>query len=93
MAMIPEAPLQKRTIALQSFQVGLCPVFCPHIAAIHGLEESDITHFPVLELIEDDTLSDRLKHGAIPVEESLKLALQIAEALEAAATIGSNLSC
>jgi len=56
----------------------------PNIAAIHGLEESDGTHFLVLELIEGDTLADRIKRGAIPVEESLKLALQIAEALEAA---------
>jgi serine/threonine protein kinase len=56
----------------------------PNIAAIHGLEESDGTHFLVLELIEGDTLADRIKVGAIPVEESLKLAFQIAEALEAA---------
>jgi Tol biopolymer transport system component len=56
----------------------------PNIAAIHGLEESDGTHFLVLELIEGDTLADRLKRGAIPVEDALKLALQIAEALEAA---------
>jgi serine/threonine protein kinase len=56
----------------------------PNIAAIHGLEESEGTHFLVLELIEGDTLADRLKRGAIPVEEALKLALQIAEALEAA---------
>jgi serine/threonine-protein kinase len=56
----------------------------PNIAAIHGLKEADGTHFLVLELIEGDTLADRLKRGAIPVEESLKLALQIAEALEAA---------
>jgi serine/threonine protein kinase len=56
----------------------------PNIAAIHGLEESDGVHFLVLELIEGDTLADRLKHGAVPVEESLKLTLQIAEALEAA---------
>jgi serine/threonine-protein kinase len=55
-----------------------------NIASIYGLEESDGTHFLVLELIEGDTLADRLKRGAIPVEESLKLALQIAEALEAA---------
>jgi serine/threonine protein kinase len=47
----------------------------PNIAAIHGLEESDGTHFLVLELIEGDTLADRLKHGTIPVEEALKLAL------------------
>jgi serine/threonine protein kinase/Tol biopolymer transport system component len=56
----------------------------PNIASIYGLEESDGTHFLVLELIEGDTLADRLKHGAIPVEEALPLALQIAEALEAA---------
>jgi len=56
----------------------------PNIAAIHGLEEADGTHFLVLELIEGDTLADRIKGEAIPVEESLKLALQITEALEAA---------
>ena len=56
----------------------------PNIAAIHGFEEDNGTHFLVLELVEGDTLGDRLKRGAIPVEESLKLALQIAEALEAA---------
>ena len=56
----------------------------PNIAAIYGLEESNGTRFLVLELVEGDTLADRLRHGAIPVEESLKLALQIAEALDAA---------
>ena len=56
----------------------------PNIATIHGLEEDSGTRFLVLELVEGDTLADRLKRGAIPVEESLKLALQIAEALEAA---------
>jgi serine/threonine protein kinase len=56
----------------------------PNIAAIHGLEESDETHFLVLELVEGDTLADRLKREVIPVEEALKLALQIVEALEAA---------
>ena len=40
--------------------------------------------FLVLELVEGDTLADRLKRGPIPVEETLKLALQLAEALEAA---------
>ena len=56
----------------------------PNIAAIHGFEEDNGTHFLVLELVEGDTLADRLKRGAIQVEESLKLALQVAEALEAA---------
>ena len=56
----------------------------PNIASIYGLEESDGTQFLVMELIEGQTLADRIKTGPIPVEETLKLALQIAEALEAA---------
>src|SRR5512145_3577375 len=56
----------------------------PNIAAIYGLEESGGTNFLVLELVEGVTLADSIKSGPIPVEESLKLALQIAEALEAA---------
>jgi len=56
----------------------------PNIAAIHGLEEVDGTNFLVMELVEGNTLDERIKSGSIPVEETLKLALQIAEALEAA---------
>jgi serine/threonine protein kinase len=56
----------------------------PNIASIFGFEEDGGTHFLVMELVEGDTLADRVGRGAIPVEESLKLALQIAEALEAA---------
>ena len=56
----------------------------PNIAAIYGLEESGGASFLVLELVAGDTLADRIKRGPIPVEESLKLALQISEALEAA---------
>ena len=56
----------------------------PNIAAIHGFEEDNQTHFLVMELVEGDTLADRVGRGAIPVEESLKLALQIADALKAA---------
>jgi eukaryotic-like serine/threonine-protein kinase len=56
----------------------------PNIAAIYGLEESEETNFLVLELVEGDTLADQIKAGPIHVEEALKLALQIAEALEAA---------
>ncbi len=55
----------------------------PNIAAIHGFEEDYGTHFLVLELVEGDTLADQLKRGAILVEQFLKLALQIAETLEA----------
>ena len=56
----------------------------PNIAAIYGLEESDGTNFLVMELVEGQTLDERIRSGSIPVEEALKLALQIAEALEAA---------
>ncbi len=56
----------------------------PSIAAIYGLEESGGINFLVLELVDGGTMADRIKAGPIPVEESLKLALQIAEALEAA---------
>jgi eukaryotic-like serine/threonine-protein kinase len=54
----------------------------PNIAAIHGLEESGGKNFLVLELVEGETLREQLNRGPIPIEESLKLALQIAEALE-----------
>jgi serine/threonine protein kinase len=56
----------------------------PNIAAIYGLEESGGTNFLVMELVEGNTLDERIKAGPIPMEEALKLALQIAEALEAA---------
>ena len=55
-----------------------------YIGTIHGLEEDEGTHFLVLELVEGDTLADRVKSGPIAVEESLTVGLQIAEALEAA---------
>lgn len=56
----------------------------PNIAAIYGLEESGGTNFLVMEFIEGQTLADRIKTGPISVEEALNLAVQIAEALEAA---------
>jgi len=55
-----------------------------NIGAIHGLEESDGVRFLVLELIEGETLEQRLVKGALPVAEALDIARQIAEALEAA---------
>src|SRR5262245_42280374 len=56
----------------------------PHIAAIHDLAESGQSRFLVLELVEGETLADRIAGGPIPVEEALPIAKQIAEALEAA---------
>src|SRR5215813_11771269 len=48
------------------------------------MEEAGGTHFLVMEVIEGDTLAERLRRGPMPVEEALKIGLQIAEALEAA---------
>lgn len=56
----------------------------PAIAAIHGLDESGPTPFLVLELVEGGTLADRLRHGALPLDEALHVAAQVADALEAA---------
>src|ERR1700675_3798440 len=54
----------------------------PHIAAIHGFEECNGKKFLVLEYVEGESLSDRLKPGPLPVEEALEVGKQIAEALE-----------
>ena len=56
----------------------------PHIAALYGMERSGDRHFLIMELVEGETLADRLRRGPIPVEEALQIAIQIAEALEAA---------
>jgi Tol biopolymer transport system component len=56
----------------------------PNIATIHGLEQSGGTSYLVMELVSGVTLADRVKAGPLSIEEALKIAVQIAEALEAA---------
>ena len=56
----------------------------PNIAAIHGLEEHEGQPFLVLELVDGEDLSERLKRGPIPLEEIFDIARQVAEALEEA---------
>jgi serine/threonine protein kinase len=56
----------------------------PNIAAIYGVEEAGITRCLILELVDGETLQERLQRGPIRVQETLELARQIAEALEAA---------
>jgi serine/threonine-protein kinase len=56
----------------------------PNIAGIHGLEDVNGKNFLVMELVSGDTLADHIRRGPIPVDESLNIAKQIAEALEAA---------
>src|SRR6201982_1327449 len=54
----------------------------PNIAAIYGLEESSDVRALVMELVEGPTLADRIAQGAVPLDEALGLAKQIAEGLE-----------
>ncbi|MGH9739527.1 MAG: LpqB family beta-propeller domain-containing protein [Candidatus Acidiferrales bacterium] len=54
----------------------------PNIAAIYGFEDSGATHALVMELVEGPTLADRIKSGPIPIDEALRIAKQICEALE-----------
>jgi serine/threonine-protein kinase len=56
----------------------------PNIAAIYGVEESGGRKFLVMELVRGETLAERLKRGAIPVDEALAIARPITEGLEAA---------
>ena len=56
----------------------------PNIAHIHGLEDTEGIRALVMELVEGPTLADRIAKGAIPLDEALPIAKQIAEALEAA---------
>lgn len=53
-----------------------------NIAAIYGFEESSNTHALVMELVEGITLAERIKQGALPLDEAIPIARQIAEALE-----------
>ena len=56
----------------------------PNIAAIYGLEKTPDCTALVMELVEGDDLSQRITRGAVPIDEALAIAKQIAEALEAA---------
>jgi serine/threonine protein kinase/Tol biopolymer transport system component len=61
----------------------------PHIGAIYGIEDGPCeagphVHALVLELVEGQTLADRIARGAVPIAEALAIARQIADALDAA---------
>src|SRR6202158_704392 len=55
-----------------------------NIATIYGLEQCDVVTCLVMELVSGETLAERVKAGPLGIEEALKIAVQIAEALEAA---------
>ena len=56
----------------------------PHIASIYGVEDADGATVLVLELVEGQTLAERIARGPMPIAEALPVAKQIAEALEIA---------
>ncbi len=60
----------------------------PHIGAIYGFEDTGNLPALVLELVEGDTLEARIRGGALPIEEALAIAGQIADALDAAHRAG-----
>ena len=56
----------------------------PHIGAIYGIEHHDARKVLVLELVDGQTLADRLHRGPLRIEPALQIALQIASAIEGA---------
>ncbi len=56
----------------------------PNIATIHGFAVDGDTHFLVMELVDGDDLSDRIRRGPLPVDEAIPLFVQLAAGLEAA---------
>jgi eukaryotic-like serine/threonine-protein kinase len=56
----------------------------PNIATIYGLEHSDGANYLVMELVPGHTLAERVSAGPTPIQEAIAIAVQIAEALEAA---------
>jgi tRNA A-37 threonylcarbamoyl transferase component Bud32 len=56
----------------------------PNIAQIYGLEQAGNTGCIVMELVEGETLAEKLKNGPLPLDEALEIAKQIADALAAA---------
>jgi eukaryotic-like serine/threonine-protein kinase len=56
----------------------------PNIADIHGLEKTESGPLLIMELVEGETLAQRISRGPLPVDETLEICRQIAEGLEAA---------
>jgi serine/threonine-protein kinase len=84
--LLPEAFLQdaERTGRFEREARLLASLNHPNIAAIYGIEQSGQRKFLVMELVTGETLTERIKRGPIPLDESLEIAKQIADGLEAA---------
>ncbi len=55
-----------------------------HICTLHDVGEHDGIHFLVMELIEGETLAERLEKGALPLDQALRYGAEIADALDKA---------
>ena len=84
-------PRMGRNVAIKIAAVRFSERFSREVHAVAALNHPNICHiydvgpnFLVLELVEGQTLADRIKQGPVPLEEALGIARQIAGALEAA---------
>ena len=60
----------------------------PNICTIHGIEQQDTTHFIVMELLDGESLADRIRGRGLDIEAVLALGIQIVDALESAHSKG-----
>src|SRR6476661_1884158 len=60
----------------------------PNICTIHGIEQFESEHFIVMELLDGESLGDRLSRGPLDLDQQLALGVQIADALESAHSKG-----
>jgi serine/threonine-protein kinase len=60
----------------------------PHICTLHDVGHQDGTSYLVMEYLEGETLADRLHKGPLPIDQVLRYAIEIADALDAAHTAG-----
>ena len=74
----------ERVVRFQREAEVLASLNHPNIGAIYDLEEAEGIRFLVLELVEGETLAERIQRGPIRIEEALEIGKQICEALEAA---------
>ena len=73
-----------RVARFQREAQALAALSHPHIAAIHGLEEAGGSTFLILELVDGQTLAQRLENGRLAPAEALTIAQQLADAIQAA---------
>jgi non-specific serine/threonine protein kinase len=60
----------------------------PNICTIHGIEQHESEHFIVMELLDGESLADRIRRGPLDIDSVLTLGVQIADALESAHSKG-----